>query len=286
MATNSPRSRWLISTDWLAERIGDPTLVVVDGSWYLPVMKRDPFKEYQEAHIPGAVFFDIDEIADHGAGLPHMLPPPDAFALHMRRLGIGDGMTIVVYDGAGLFSAPRVWWTFRVFGASQVFILDGGFAKWKAENRAVESGMTSRPPAKFTPRFNRGLVADIERVEEALKSGAAQVVDVRSAPRFRGEAPEPRPNVRSGHMPGSRNVPFTELIADGTLASPEKIRAALAAGGVDPERSVIASCGSGVSAAVLWLALDSIGKPPAALYDGSWSDWGSRDDKPIATGDA
>jgi len=279
-----PPSHHLVSTDWLAERLGDPNTVVVDASWYLPAMKRDGFKEYQAAHVPGAVYFDIDEISDHGSGLPHMLPPPDAFALHMRRLGIGDGATVVVYDGAGLFSAPRVWWTFRVFGAKDVFILDGGLPKWRAENRPVESGMTVRSPAKFTPKFDDSLVADLDRVEAALASGGAQVVDVRSAERFRGEAPEPRAGVRSGHMPGSLNVPSSGIVENGSLASPEKIRAALAAGGVDPDKPVIASCGSGVSAAILWLALDAIGKPPQALYDGSWSDWGTRADKPVATG--
>ena len=283
---SQPASRYLVSTAWLAERLGDPNTVVVDGSWYLPAMKRDGFKEYQAAHIPGAVYFDIDEISDHGSALPHMLPPPDAFALHMRRLGIADGATVVVYDGGGLFSAPRVWWTFRVFGAKDVYILDGGFPRWRAENRPVESGMIVREPVKFTPKFDDTLVADLDRVDAALNSHSAQVVDVRPAERFRGEAPEPRAGVRSGHMPGSVNVPSSGLVENGALASPDKVRAALAAGGVDLEKPVIASCGSGVSAAILWLALDSIGKPPQALYDGSWSDWGTRADKPVATGAA
>lgn len=278
-------SRHFISTEWLAERLGDPGVVIVDGSWYLPAMKRDGFKEYQAAHIPGAVYFDIDEISDHGSPLPHMLPPPEAFALHMRRLGIGNDATVVVYDGVGLFSAPRVWWTFRVFGAKDVFILDGGLPKWRSESRPIETGMTVGKPADFKPTFDKSLVADLERVEQALSSRSVQVVDVRPAARFRGEAPEPREGVRSGHMPGSFNVPSSELTENGTLASPEKIRAALEAGGVDPEEPVIASCGSGVSAVVLWLALDAIGKPPVALYDGSWSDWGSRADKPAATGE-
>jgi thiosulfate/3-mercaptopyruvate sulfurtransferase len=256
-------SRHFVSTEWLAEHLGDRDLVVVDGSWYLPAMKRDGFKEYQEGHIPGAVYFDIDEIADHGSGLPHMLPPPDAFALHMRRLGIGDGMKI---------------------GSKDVYILDGGLPRWKAEHRPLEPGMTARPPADFTVKFDKNLVADLDRVEQALTSHSAQVVDVRPAGRFRGEAPEPRPGVRSGHMPGSLNVPSSELVENGTLAAPDKIRSALSAGGVDPDQPVITSCGSGVSAAILWLALDSIGKPPQALYDGSWADWGTRSDKPVATG--
>jgi thiosulfate/3-mercaptopyruvate sulfurtransferase len=279
--TASP-SRHFVSTGWLSEHLGERNLVVVDGSWYLPAMKRDGFKEYQEGHIPGAVYFDIDEIADHGSGLPHMLPPPDAFALHMRRLGIGDGMRIVVYDGGGLFSAPRVWWTFRVFGAKDVFILDGGLPKWKAENRPLEPGMTAREPADFTVKFDQSLVADLDRVERALASKSAQVVDVRPADRFRGKAPEPRPGVRSGHMPGSYNVPSSTLVENGTLASPDKLRAALTAGGVDIDQPVITTCGSGVSAAILWLALESLGKQPQALYDGSWADWGTRSDKPVA----
>jgi thiosulfate/3-mercaptopyruvate sulfurtransferase len=277
-------SRWLISTDWLAEHLRDPALVVVDGSWYLPAENRDGFEEYLAAHIPGAVFFDIDEIADHSRGLPHMLPPPHVFELHMARLGISNASKVVVYDGAGLFSAPRVWWTFRIFGMENVFILDGGFPKWKAEKKPVEAGMFTREPAHFTAAMNEGMVADLELVKKTLVDRSAQVVDSRSAERFRGEAPEPRSGVRKGHMPGSLNLPSSKLVENGALASPQKITVAVTEAGIDPSQPVITSCGSGVSAAILWLALDSIGKEPQALYDGSWSEWGANEELPVATG--
>ena len=278
------KSRWLVSTDWLAEHLRDPGLVVVDGSWYLPAENRDGFEEYLAAHIPGAVFFDVDEIADHSRGLPHMLPPPDVFSLHMARLGISNGDKVVVYDGAGLFSAPRVWWTLRIFGMQDVFVLDGGFPKWRAEGKPVEAGMVTREPTHFSAIFNEAMIANLERIKKTLVDRSAQVVDARSAARFRGEAPEPRPGVRSGHMPGSLNLPSGKLVEDGALASPQKITAAASEAGIDPSRPVITSCGSGVTAAILWLALDSIGKEPQALYDGSWAEWGSNEELPVATG--
>lgn len=281
MSKTSSRSRWLVSTDWLAGQLKSPKLAIVDGSWYLPTMKRDGFQEYLAAHIPDAVYFDIDEICDHSSQLPHMLPPPHTFELHMTRLGIADGTKVVVYDGMGLFSAPRVWWTMRVFGIKDVFILDGGLPKWRTEGRPFETGMATPVPAHFTAQFNADLIADFERVERTLADHSAQVVDSRPADRFRGEAPEPREGVRSGHMPGSLNLPYSNLVENGALASPETVQAAVARAGIDPQKPVITSCGSGVSASLLWLALDSIGKPPMALYDGSWSDWGSREDAPI-----
>jgi thiosulfate/3-mercaptopyruvate sulfurtransferase len=277
----TPPSRWLVSTQWLEEHLDAPDIVVVDASYYLSTMKRNGHQEYLAAHIPGAVYFDIDKISDASSGLPHMIPPPEVFSSAMRQLGIGDGQTIVVYDGLGLFSAPRVWWTFRIFGARDVYILDGGFPKWKAEGRRIELGETRRTPRHFTPRFNAGAVAHVSDIQKALADKSAQVVDARSAERFAGTAPEPRPGLPSGHMPGSLNVPHAEIVEDGRLVDAARIRQAFEKSGVRLDRPVITSCGSGVSAAILTLALDAIGKEPKALYDGSWTEWAGRGDLPV-----
>jgi len=275
----------LVSTDWLAQHLGDADLVILDGSWHMPAEGRDAKAEYAAGHIPGAVFFDIDGVADHTTDLPHMLPTPQAFATAARRLGVEPGSTIVVYDSVGVFSAPRVWWSFRAMGHDKVFVLDGGLKRWLAEGRALEAGWRDPPHGEFKAHARPALVADLRQVREIVAGGGPQLVDARSAPRFRGEAPEPRPGLREGHMPGAKNVPWSGVVAeDGSLAAPEVLRAAFEAGRVDLTAPIVTTCGSGITAALLAIGLARLGRDDVAVYDGSWSEWGALPDTPVATG--
>ena len=276
------RSHWFVSASWLADRLDDPDVVVVDGSWHLA--GRNARREYDAAHIPGAVFFDIDAIADTGNPLPHMLPSPDVFAAAAGALSIDERQKIVVYDSLGLSSAPRVWWTFKVMGAENVVILEGGLPQWLAEGRPADSAGVQRPPRRFVAHFDPASLRDLAGVRDGLATQSFQLVDARPAARFRGEAPEPRPWVKTGRIPGSLNVPSSDLIADGRLKDAAALRAAFTAAGVDLARPIVTSCGSGVNAATLSLALDVLGVKRTALYDGSWTEWGARDDTPIAVG--
>lgn len=276
----------LVSTDWLARHLKDPDLRILDGSWYLPAVNRDPQAEYDAAHIPGARFFDIDEISDQRSDLPHMAPPVEKFMSRMRAMGVGDGHQVVVYDGGGLSSAARVWWLFRLMGQTDVAVLDGGLPKWLAEGREVEDLPPMVRDRHMTARYQNHLVRDVTQVSAAAKLGDVEIIDARSPGRFRGEAPEPREGLRSGRIPGSRNVCFTDLLnADNTMKSPEDCRAVFEAAGVDLTRPAITTCGSGVTAAVLALALERLGKSNWSLYDGSWSEWGRFSTLPIETGD-
>ncbi len=277
----------LVSTDWLAAHAKDPDLRILDASWYLPTDDRDPRAEYDAAHIPGARFFDIDEISDARSSLPHMAPPVEKFMSRMRAMGVGDGHQVVVYDGAGLMSAARVWWLFRLMGQANVAVLDGGLPKWVAEGRPTEDMPPLVKDRHMTVRFQNHLVRDVTQVSQAAKLKNAQVVDARSAGRFRGEDPEPREGLRAGHIPGSRNVPYTDLLnADKTLKAQDETRAIFEAAGVDLSRPIITTCGSGVTAAVLALALERMGHDAWSLYDGSWAEWGMFPTVPVATGDA
>ena len=280
--------RWLVETDWLASHLTTPGLVIVDGSMHLPTAKRNAKAEYLAEHIPGALFFDIDEIADHTSPLPHMLPPADQFASRVKKMGIGDGMHVVAYDSEGLYSAARVWWMFRAMGHEEVRILNGGLKKWKAEARALEDGEPrSRQPRHFSAMLNAELVRDVADVRGLIGSKAAQIVDARAAARFEGSVPEPRAGLRSGHIPGSRNVPFATLLnGDGTLKPAAELAAIFAGAGIDTGRPVVASCGSGVTAGVVALALAVLGRTDAAVYDGSWTEWGADATLPIETGTA
>lgn len=282
MSLDDPKT--LVSTEWLARHLKDPDLRILDASWYLPAMGRDPKAEYDVGHIPGARYFDIDEISDARSDLPHMAPTVEKFMSRMRAMGVGDGHQIVVYDGMGIFSAARVWWTFKLMGKVDVAVLDGGLPKWQAEGREVEDLPPMVRDRHMTVQRQAHLVRDVTQVSSAAKLRDHEIIDARAADRFLGQAPEPREGLRSGHIPGSRNVPFGTLLAqDGTMKAPDTLRAVFEAAGVDLSKPAITTCGSGVTAAILSLALERIGKSDHSLYDGSWSEWGQFPTLPVAT---
>ncbi len=277
----------LVSTDWLAQHLKDPDIRILDASWYLPEAGRNARSEYEAAHIPGARFFDIEEISDHRSDLPHMAPPIEKFMSRLRAMGVGDGHQVVVYDGAGLLSAARVWWLFRLMGQENVAVLDGGFPKWQADGHLVEDMPPVIRDRHMTVRFQNQLVRDVTQVSAAAKLKDHVIVDARAANRFRGDAPEPRAGLRAGHIPGSRSVPFTTLLnEDKTMKSADASRAVFEAADVDLSKPIITSCGSGVTAAILALALERLGHRQWSLYDGSWAEWGMFPTVPVATGDA
>jgi thiosulfate/3-mercaptopyruvate sulfurtransferase len=285
MAQDDPKT--LVSTKWLAAHLKDPDLRILDASWYMPADGRDPRAEYDAAHIPGARFFDIDDISDQRSDLPHMVPPVEKFMSRMRAMGIGDGHQVVVYDGAGLMSAARVWWHFRLMGQPNIAVLDGGLPKWQVEGHDIEDMPPIVRDRHMTVRVQNHMVRDVTQVSSASKLGDHEIIDARSGARFRGEAPEPREGLRGGHIPGARSVPFVDLLnPDKTLKDPDALRAVFVAAGVDLSKPAITTCGSGVTAAILSLAMERIGKSDHALYDGSWSEWGAFPTLPIATGDA
>lgn len=271
----------LVSTEWLAAHLED--VRVVDASWYMPNEKRKPATEFETAHIPGAVHFDIDAIADQATDLPHMMPPPEVFAKTVGALGIGNDQTVVVYDGSGIFSAPRVWWMFKAMGHEQVKVLDGGFPKWKREGRAIENGPPASAARIFRASLRPAIIRKFDDVMSIVKDNSAQIADARSPGRFTGSEAEPRAGVRGGHMPGAANVHFrTLLTADGTFKPPAQLREVFEGAGLDTQKPIVTSCGTGVTAAILMLALADIGAKDVALYDGSWTEWGSRPEAPVA----
>ncbi len=271
----------LVDTEWLSAHISDPDLRVLDGSWYLPSSGRNARAEFEAEHLPGAQFFDIDAVADHTTDLPHMLPSPEVFAETAGALGIGDDDLVIAYDGAGLQSAGRVWWTFRAFGHERVAVLDGGLPRWKREGRPLERTVRTWAPKARTPRFRPELVRSLDEMKANVATGREQVLDARSRGRFAATEPEPRPGVKGGRIPGSKNLPFGEIITpEGTMLEVDALRSVLERL-IDPEQPVVTSCGSGITAAILALALHRIGRPDAAVYDGSWAEWGGREDTPI-----
>jgi len=275
-------TKTLVSTEWLEAHLGQPDLRIVDATYYLPMQKKSARAEYNERHIPGAVFFDVDEISDTSTDLPHMLPPADKFAARVRKLGIGDGAHIVVYDGNGGLGAPRVWWMFRAFGARDVSVLDGGLMKWLAEDRPVEDLPPAPRERHFTPRFDNTMLRSKQQLLDNLKSKREQVLDARASGRFNATEPELWPGRRAGHIPGALNLPYPQLLRpDGTFLPVDQLRAKFAAAGVDPKQPVVTSCGSGITACVLALGLDLVGHRDVAVYDGSWAEWGLPGETPV-----
>ncbi len=285
MPKSDPKT--LVSTDWLAAHLKDPDLRIFDASWYMPDDERDARAEYEAAHIPGARYFDIDEIADLRSELPHTVPPVEKFISRMRAMGVGDGHQVVVYDSAGLMSAARVWWMFRLMGKTDIAVLDGGLPKWLAEGRETEDMPPILRDRHITVQRQAQLIKDVTQVAAASKLGDYEILDARSPGRFRGEEPEPREGLRGGHIPGSKNVYYRDLLNDdGTMKPPEELRAVFAAAEVDLKKPVISTCGSGVTACIIDLALERLGHHRHAVYDGSWSEWGMYDDLAVATGES
>jgi thiosulfate/3-mercaptopyruvate sulfurtransferase len=278
------KSAFVVSADWLEQRLNDPTVKIIDASWYLPAQKRDPKAEYAAAHIPGAVFYDQDAIADLTSGLPHTIPSPAAFADAVGKLGISETDTIVVYDGPGIFTAPRVWWLLRTMGARSVFVLDGGMDGWKAEGRPMTADVPAPVAVKFQTQFNAAAITPFAEMVDIVATRKRQIADARGAARFTGDEAEPRPGMRSGHMPGAKSLPSGVFSTGGKLKSLSALRKTIESAGIDLEKPVVTTCGSGITAAIIILALQSLGHTDNKLYDGSWSEWGSRADTPVVTG--
>jgi thiosulfate/3-mercaptopyruvate sulfurtransferase len=278
------KSRFVVSADWLQAEIASPDLRVLDASFYLPAQKRDADAEYAAGHIPGAIRFDQDKIADHSVPLAHTIPSPAFFAEEVGKLGISETDRIVVYDGIGMFASPRVWWLFRVMGAKNVFVLDGGFDGWKAEGRPLETAIPAYKTASFKPSYDESRVVTFDAMRDIVSSGAMQIADARGAGRFAATEPEPRPGMRSGHMPGARSLPSGIFAEQGRFKSLPALKQTIEDAGIDLSKPVVTSCGSGITAAIITLALESLGHADNKLYDGSWSEWGSRDDTPVVTG--